>query len=35
MAYKYINNSNYFITKTGKLYSTYIKGGQGKTDIYP
>lgn len=32
-AYKYIYNSNYYITKSGNLYSTYVIGGQGKTDI--
>lgn len=33
IAYKYIYNGNYYITKSGNLYSTYIIGGQGKTDI--
>lgn len=32
-AYQYIYNGNYYITKTGTLYSIYVKGGQGKTDI--
>ena len=32
-AYKYIYSGNYYITKSGNLYSTYIIGGQGKTDI--
>lgn len=25
---------NYFITKTGKIYSIYVKGGQGKVNIH-
>lgn len=33
IAYKYINNNNYYITETGNLYSIYVVGGQGKTDI--
>lgn len=31
--YQYKHNKNYYITKSGKIYSSYIKGGQGKTDI--
>ena len=33
IAYKYLYNGNYYITKSGNLYSTYIICGQGKTDI--
>lgn len=33
IAYRYIKNPYYYITKSGILYSTYIKGGQGKYDI--
>lgn len=33
IAYQYINNPYYYITKTGILYSTYIKGAHGKSDI--
>lgn len=32
-AYKYVDNENYYITKTGVLYSIYVKGAHGKTDI--
>lgn len=33
IAYKYIKNNNYYITKTGILYSTFVKGGHGKVNI--
>lgn len=33
IAYQYINNKNYYITKSGILYSVYVKGAHGKTDI--
>lgn len=33
IAYRYIYNPYYYITKSGTLYSTYIKGAQGKSDI--
>ena len=33
VAYRYIDNENYYITKTGSLYSIYVKGAHGKTDI--
>ncbi len=33
IAYRYVKNPYYYITKSGILYSTYIKGGQGKYDI--
>ena len=33
IAYELINYKNYFITKSGRLYSTYIKGAQGKVNI--
>ena len=33
IAYKYIDNGNYYITKTGILYSIFTKGAQGRTDI--
>ena len=33
VAYRYVDNENYYITKTGILYSTYVKGAHGKTDI--
>lgn len=32
-AYQYKDNPNYYITKTGILYSTYVKGAQGRTNI--
>lgn len=33
IAYQCIINKNYYITKTGKLYSIFVKGGQGKINI--
>lgn len=33
IAYKYTSNENYYITKGGTLYSIYIKGAHGRTDI--
>lgn len=33
IAYRYNKNPNYFVTKSGKIYSIYKKGGNGKTDI--
>lgn len=33
IAYKLKCNDNYYITKTGILYSIFVKGAQGKTDI--
>lgn len=33
IAYECINHKNYFVTKTGSLYSIYVKGAHGKTDI--
>lgn len=33
IAYQYKYNPNYYITKTGILYSVLVKGGQGRTDI--
>ena len=33
IAYNYIYNNNYYITKSGELYSIYVIGGRGKTDI--
>ena len=33
IAYEYNKNPNYFVTKSGKIYSIYKKGGNGKTDI--
>lgn len=33
IAYQLKWNPNYYITKSGKLYSIYIKGAHGKTDI--
>ncbi len=33
IAYRYVKNPYYYITKTGILYSTYIKGAHGKYDI--
>lgn len=32
-AYQYKFNPNYFITASGKIYSIYVVGGRGKTDI--
>lgn len=31
--YRYIDNENYLISKSGKVYTTYVRGGQGRTDI--
>lgn len=33
LAYECIGHENYFITKSGHLYSIFIVGGQGRTDI--
>lgn len=33
IAYQYIDNPYYYITKTGVVYSVYIKGAHGKYDI--
>ena len=33
IAYRYVGNPYYYITKSGVLYSTYIKGGQGKYSV--
>lgn len=33
IAYRYINNPYYYITKSGVLYSTYIKGAHGKYSV--
>lgn len=32
-AYRYIDNKNYYITKSGHLYSIFVKGAHGRTDI--
>lgn len=32
IAYRYINNKNYYVTKTGDIYSIFVKGGHGKVD---
>ena len=34
MAYPYRKNANYSVTKSGKIYSTYVIGGRGSCDIY-
>lgn len=31
-AYRYVHNPNYYVTKTGKVYSVYKKGCHGETD---
>lgn len=33
IAYESVVIPNYYVTKTGKIYSTYVKGGQGRIDI--
>ena len=33
LCFPYIYNNNYYISKTGKIYSTYVPGGQGSTNI--
>lgn len=33
ICFPYIYNENYFVSRTGKIYSTYVVGGQGSTDI--
>lgn len=33
VAYKYKYNDAYYLTKNGDVYSTFVIGGQGKTDI--
>lgn len=32
-AYEHKYHPNYFITKSGKIYSTYVKGAHGKTNV--
>lgn len=31
--FPYIHNNNYYISRTGKIYSTYVKGGNGSVNI--
>lgn len=33
IAYPYKHNKNYYVTRSGKIYSIYIVGGQGNIDI--
>ena len=33
MCFPYIYNENYFVSRTGKIYSIYVIGGQGSVDL--